>query len=128
MHALHQHEPRARVVIKLRQGGGIVIRRIPSANHVLVTVRGRVPKIIGVKSVGSSPLLIHVLGRPVAALEIRLRPVVDPHAEFCLPQPRGSPVVTVRVVIGNGLPCRLKRSVRLNRKIHICLREIRRVA
>jgi len=126
MHALHQHEPRAGIVVKLRQAGGAVIRRRPRANHILVTIRRVVAEIVGVKSIGRRARLIHVLRRPVAALEIRLRAIVKPDAEFGLPQPRR------RAVAGDirrdGRPRRLERPVRLNGEIHVGLGKVVGVA
>ena len=126
MHALHQHEPRAGVVKQLRHPGGTVVRRRPSADNILVAVGGRVAEIISVKIVGVGALLIHVLGGPVAALEIRLRAVVKPDAELRLPQPRG------RAVAGDirrdGRPRRRERPVGLDGEIHVHFRECRRIA
>ncbi len=43
--------------------------------------------------------MMDVLRRPVTALQISLRAIVNPHAEFGLSQPRGRAIVVVGVLL-----------------------------
>ena len=103
MHALHDEEARAGVVIDLDEFGGVELGGIPGVQHVLIAGFRGMAEVADVVVVGRGSRLIDFARVPVAALARGLRTEVDPEAELGLAQPGGAS----GIVFGDGLPGRL---------------------